>query len=111
MEHLPKAELNKVERSVSQLTIDFEKSTPFAAWQFVEVEFPSAGMDVTVRHALRGPGQIIVMAVGWQFLTDPTTPPAVYTIQGTLPQQDGYYKVRSTMAGKATLLLAIRRDI
>lgn len=100
----------KLEKSISQLGIDFEKSTPFAAWQFVEVDFPSAGVDVTIRHALRGPGRIIAVPVGWQFLSAPATVPAVYTIQGTTPQQVGYYKLRSTVAGKATILLAIRRD-
>jgi hypothetical protein len=110
MNHEVKDDLAKLEKDVVQLGIDFEKSTPFAAWQFLSVEFPSAGMDVTIRHALRGPGQIIAVAVGWEFLTAPGTPPALYTIQGTTPQQAGYYKVRSTVAGKALVLLAIRRD-
>jgi|SRR5215203_181335 len=99
-----------LERDLQRLSIDFEKATPLAEWDYHEVEFPSAGMAVTIRHRILGKGRIIFVAVHWKFAAAPPTAPALYTLLGEQVQFDSYIKVRSTVAGQATVLIGLRRD-
>lgn len=101
--------IDKVSQEGIRLGIDFERSSPFGDYQFVEVEFPSADMDVTIRHKILGKGEIVAIPVRWEFTTAPGTSPTIYSILGT-PKGNNYIKVRSTIAGKALLLLGLRRD-
>jgi hypothetical protein len=101
---------DKLVQDLNRLSIDFEKSSPFAEWTFKEVTFPAANVDVTIRHKIEGKGELVVIPVSWRFPVAPSTPPTLYTMLGTTPQQVGYIKVRSTVAGFATVLIALRRD-
>ncbi len=101
--------LGKLSGDLSRLGIDFEKSSPFAEWNFQQVVFPATAKDVTIRHRIEGKGQIVVIPVRWELATDPGTAPALYVLSGT-PTQPGYVKVRSTVVGTATVLVALRRD-
>lgn len=110
MAHSPeeKTEFEKLGRDLSRLEIDFEKSTPFAEWEYAEVVFPFANKDVTVRHTIEGKGEIGILPIRWEFSAAPATVPVVYTTSGY--QFSNYVKLRSTVAGKVTVLLVLRRD-
>lgn len=104
--HIEVAELT---RGLERLAIDFEKSTPFAEWVFLEVTFDAANKDTTIRHGFTSNRDIIVVPVEWRFAAAPATAPVIYRILGA-PLREGYLKVRSTVAGEATVLVAVRRD-
>ena len=104
-------EIAKLDSDLSNLEIDLEQASPFSSWVYVEVVFPAADLDVTVRHKLRErPESIVAIPVSWRFPVAPATPPAIYTMLGGNPPQLGYIKLRSTVAGFATVLLVARRD-
>jgi hypothetical protein len=99
-----------VERDLLRLEIDFEKSTPFAEWQYVEVEFPFADKDVVIRHHVGGSSdEIFILPVRWHFAAAPATVPQIYFIEGVDHHHAGYCKVRATVAGKALVLVARKR--
>jgi len=112
---MPEADL-KLEREVQRLSIDFEKATPLAEWEYREVEFPAPGIQTTIRHKILGKGRIVFIAVHWKFPAPaqggPSLPaPAqLYTLLGDEVQFENYIKVRSTVAAQATVLVGLRRD-
>jgi hypothetical protein len=112
---MPEAD-RKLERDIQRLQIDFEKATPLAEWEYREVDFPVAGIQVTIRHKILGKGRIIFLAVHWRFPAPAqggtAIPPGgqLYTFLGEDHQFDGYIKVRSTVVGQATVLVGLRRD-
>ena len=106
---MPEADL-KLEREIQRLSIDFEKATPLAEWDYREVVFPAPVVLTTIRHKIRSPGRIVFLAVHWRLTASATYVPLLYTIIDEPYQFDGYIKVRSTGAGEATVLVGLRRD-
>jgi len=101
---------HRLEREVQRLSIDFEKATPLAEWDYKEVDFDVAGKLTSIKHKIKGPGTLVFLGAHWQFQVPPPTAPALYTLVGEQVQFDGYIKIRSTVAGHCTVLIGLRRD-
>jgi hypothetical protein len=101
---------SKLEHDIRRLSIDFERATPLAEWDYKEVVFATGGQLVTIKHKIRNKGTIIFLAAHWRLDPAATFVPQLYTIIGEQYQFDGYIKVRSTGPGQATVLVGLRRD-
>lgn len=105
----------KLLKTLRKMEVQFEKATPLATYEYVDVTFNSvADNDTIIVHGLNpeDPEDVDYEVVRWSFSSAPAAAPVAYADSSASrkPWNQGYIVLRCNVASaNATIRLSVRR--